>query len=158
MTTIEVAPLPSLGTPLPVPKRHTINVPLMRKVLEYLETNPEKHEQGCWAWSDAATVAEATYDCGTVACMAGWTVLLADVGRWLHMTCCDECAATLELQAVIDGDTYDVAEGAERLLGLTSRQGDQMFSGSNSRDDLWDYADEFTFGDIDSNERLAFRG
>lgn len=160
MTTIEVPPLPTFGPPLPAPKQHTINVPFMRKVLEYLETNPQKHEQGCWAWTDVTTIEaiDTSYDCGTVACMAGWAVLLSGTGRWYNSVCCEACASTPELEAVIDGISYQVQEGAEKLLGLTWEQADRLFSGGNSRDDLWELADEYTFGEISADERLAYRG
>lgn len=47
----------------------TRNAALAYQVLDHIDAHPEQWEQGKWI---------GTVECGTVACFAGWTVLLSD--------------------------------------------------------------------------------
>lgn len=46
----------------------SVDIARLRQVLEHITANPETHDQNWWA---------VRTDCGTVACIAGHTVLLA---------------------------------------------------------------------------------
>lgn len=113
-----------------------IDVPRLRKELEYVTAHREQWKQGSWINRTS---------CGTVACLAGNTVLnegcvpaygsgsravtstvITQEGRWLH-----------------------VADVAAKLLGLTTHQADVLFDASNSLFGLWSIAAHLTDGEIE---------
>lgn len=94
-----------------------INSDLMQRVLKQIEEHPETWFQSCWV-----------NECGTVACFAGWACLLAG-----------HSPQEMEPWA---GD--DVGDEAERLLGLDEEDGDRLFAGENTLDDLRHLVNEFT--------------
>lgn len=47
----------------------TFNVELGKKVLEFITTHPERHNQNDW-------FEESSSECGTTACVAGWTCII----------------------------------------------------------------------------------
>lgn len=97
----------------------TPNAALAYKVLDHIDGRPELWNQGLW-------VGES--DCGTVACFAGWAVLLSG------------CRVNAD-SVVIDGPpelvNLDVDQAADRLLGLDFRVLDRdPYDGLLRRDEL----------------------
>lgn len=121
--------------PVQLPPGHTINVPLMQHVLDFIQDNPEHHDQRVWGWR------KTEHPCRTTACFAGWTVLLAGRGVWTN----EFTDGQQELLARNDdGTLYDVSFVAEKLLGLNKQQAQDMFYFGQTLDDLWDLAELFT--------------
>lgn len=90
----------------------TLNLPLFAKIKEKILAEPDRFNMGLWfgvidargeldfLTAGAGTVGEAFQECGTVACIAGWAVVLGDPSRSLH------CAVALRARAAL-GLTYD---------------------------------------------------
>jgi len=119
-----------------------INVPLMRKVLEYIEANPEEHDQATWGHKRDGDPLRGEW-CGTVACMAGHTVLLTAnpeiKSQWVFGY----------LEVYVNGERKGIAKTAAGELGLDEKQKDRMFHQAETREDLWRMAHEFTDGEIE---------
>jgi len=135
-----------------------INVPLLRKELEFLTAHPEQHKQSWWLeWRDA--VLNETIECGTKGCLAGNALLHA--GRLRGHTHVYWTGSGYES----DGTNYwpdgeDYASYAEHsalswtragaaLFGLTYTQADKVFYQNNTLPDLWRLANKFTNGEIE---------
>lgn len=95
-------------------------IALARKVLDHVSNHPEVHDQGTF-------FDEAFPNCGTVACVAGWAVILngehpMNLGGW------------------------KIGVRAQALLGLTDEQREALFfdttSESHARDLLASYIAE----------------
>lgn len=157
-------------TPVPAPT-HTIDVPLARKVLEHLETNPADHRQRAWAMRvDVDDYLDFTVDveeqlplgaCGTAGCFAGWaaaldghTVLTSGVLAGVVLDLSDlivEKDDDGQIQIDYEHSTVvAAAEYARKALGLTESQATRLFSGSNSRADLREYLSDWTNGEIEA--------
>lgn len=128
----------------------TINVPLMRKVLEHITEHPEEHDQGVWA--------EKT-PCGTTYCMAGHTVLMA--GHEIAWSggptdVSNEDGADHVTKSVVtpDGLTNYIPYVAARELGLDRDQASMLFYDSSSIEDLWESANFYTDGEIEIPEQF----
>jgi hypothetical protein len=111
------------------------NAKRLLDVLTFLEAHPDRHDQSVWLSRDT---------CGTVACLAGWTCLR---NGYVEAVMNDE-----ERQMIIgvyaDSDPEKVvvpaSAAARDLLELDDDEGDELFSGDNSLQDLWRIADELT--------------
>lgn len=113
---------------------HNINVPPLRKALEYVTDHPEEHNQLTWAQRRS---------CGTTGCLAYHIAVIAGhEARWGDFTWDNAQAA----YHVTTGETIKVV--AAREIGLDLIQSDLLFAGSNSVDRLWELAAEFTDGEI----------
>lgn len=62
------------------------------EMLDHIEAHPESHDQNWWVMGPDGgehTAAQVLNECGTTACAAGWTVLLAggvtDGGQYVRM-------------------------------------------------------------------------
>ena len=111
----------------------TANTQLLRKVLEHVTDHPEEWNQGVWAVRN---------DCGTAACIAGHTVLMAGHQvEWMEMS-----SATEKAVDVSGGPT--IRQVAAHELGLTRYQEVALFDGGNTLADLWWLAGEMTDGEI----------
>jgi hypothetical protein len=100
------------------------NIALLNRVMDHIDAHPAAHNQFTWV---------AHEDCGTVACFAGWTVLLHhDVARpdqaWKAQHYNDE----------------HLPFEAEVLLGLDREEAAWMFCGSRTREQLRGQVDEWT--------------
>jgi hypothetical protein len=119
----------------------SIDVPRLRKELEFVTDNPELWIQRRWI---------TRMSCGTAGCLAGNTVLHAgyepvfdygfnrnpDVASWVVDA--DAGSATIA----------PVRDVAQRLLGLTYAQGDELFFPGNTLYRLWSLAARFTDGEL----------
>ena len=116
----------------------TPNLPLLRKVLEHVDAHPDEWTQYTWG------VQTTRSSCGTAFCIAGHAATLAGMEP-VWKTSGDYVA----MDSVMDGDgnTSYVGDAAQRLLGLTPTEGQELFDGGNTRADIQAVA-----------ERIAARG
>lgn len=140
---------------------HNIDVPALRKELEFITANRDCWRQEVWA--------ERT-SCGTVACLAGNTVLHHypdEQIRWEPVIIVDpedNKRIVSQMGSVIDPelarskgyatDLVTVSEAARLKLGLTATQARQMFSGDNTLRTLWNLANQFSNDEIEVPEEL----
>jgi hypothetical protein len=121
-----------------------LNAELAYRVLDHIDAHPEQHDQGLW-------FAEK-YECGTVACFAGWTAMLAG-GRLAKVKDEWDFATTV----IVGGLPEEligkhVSYAAAVLLGIAEDLDDEdeaqalrIFNGHNTREDLGELVAE-TFG------------
>lgn len=137
-----------------------VNVPELRKVLEFVTAHPDVHDQEVWVdvrdaprdaperferclFGEARTPRhllrdEYVWSCGTSACLAGWTALLAG---WRPAYGDDQLVYR-------DDRVRHAEEVARERLGLSLLQADALFDPANSRRRLWRLAARFTDGAI----------
>jgi hypothetical protein len=137
-----------------------INVEKMRKVLEFISANPERHEQSSWTHVQLADIdtcenvvvdlynddvevypiqrEEAVWSCGTTGCFAGWTAMFEG---WRPI-------AGLNGTVYRDDRIDTVSQITRNALGLSLDESMMLFQGGNTRQDLWYYANRFTNGEI----------
>ena len=89
---------------------------LAKKVRDHIAEHPEQHDQACWYRQN---------ECGTVACIAGWTAVPdgAQPDLILDEEDLDE-AASVRLP---DGSRRQIAGYARKALGLTENEAYQLF-------------------------------
>lgn len=102
------------------------NIELLRRTLDHIKANPQEWDQHVYR--------EIKPDCGTAMCFAGWTAELAG-GKWKDT---DGYLSDI-LEAVPEDYVKDVHEGlvdaharAQRLLGLTDEEAEDLFHPSNN--------------------------
>lgn len=115
-----------------------IDVPRLRKELEFITAHPERWNQSAWIQRT---------ECGTTGCLAGNTVLHAGYqplfGHGLVRP--DQAAHVRRL----DGDGEQLVDDvAQRLLGLTDREASELFHPLNTLHDLWWVAADLTDGEL----------
>lgn len=138
-----------------------IDVALLRKTLEHIEAHQNEWYQGSWR------IPRTTSSCGTAMCFAGWATEIMD-GEWISRTGEYVIAneADREWVAGLENGGCDVfgdsmirerpngrgeihcSYRARRLLGLSQKQANDLFSGRNDLDDLREIVDRL--------ERAAF--
>jgi hypothetical protein len=97
-----------------------LNIPLLRKTMEYIEAHPEKWDQGDWV-SFGPTCKTTMCFAGTAAYLAGAVMVPGDIER-----------CTLP-----DGSRESIPGYAIEQLGLSDAQADAIFySGPNSPREL----------------------
>jgi hypothetical protein len=111
-----------------------INIPLLRKVLEYADAHPEEVDLEAWA---------SRTPCGTTACIAGITAILT--GHEIDWS-----------GASADEEFYDASYTTNRRfissvaieeLGLNGYQEDMLFY-CNTLDEVWEAAEYLTGGEV----------
>lgn len=149
----------------------TINGQLVIEALARIEAFPERWNQGNWAsladlgdeeYMKIVSAPEPPPVCKTAFCVAGWIVNIADpkghpqfaqsdMGKWM----------TTSIWVDSEGNKRDYETFATELLGIPAEQvgrypaSDEvlmignLFGGSNSRDDIFDYAAELLGMDVD---------
>lgn len=160
---------------IPVTNKH-----LLLKVWNFIAPNPELHDQQRWAEVHDLAVANngevmarsipdqyvdllATplapeIQCGTTACVAGWTVALAGdkfitrlVDAWVRNgTYTEEDKTNINNVLTSDGRNISISDRAEELLGLTPRESGLLFDGENSRHSLRSMIVDLLNGDLES--------
>lgn len=108
-----------------------INVPLLRKALEFAEAHPEEIELGSWAKKTA---------CGTTACIAGTIAILT--GHQLKWEL-DEDGVWADY--VTDGRHIESVAMTE--IGVDDDAAYQLFY-CEDLDEVWEVAEELTNGEI----------
>jgi hypothetical protein len=115
---------------------HGVNVPLLQQVLDHITDQPARWDQGVW--------------CGTACCLAGHA---AQLSGWEPVPGVDDPLVRKGKRVA------PVPTVARNLLGLSGREGDLLFDGSNKLRDLWNLAAAFTEGQIQlsdgQDERVA---
>lgn len=114
----------------------TVNVPLLRKVLDHITAHPEEHDQQSWGIKTS---------CGTAYCVAGHALAMSGVDfRWEY-----QLGA---VRAIYTAEGEDVFEAGRQILGLDFEGADDLFESSNSLDVLWHLAKRYTDGEIQRPE------
>lgn len=130
---------------------HGVNVPLLRKTLEYVTEHPEEHDQGSWA---ERTIRDGVV-CRSSHCLAGWAVVLdgEETIDWDHPDDTWEISAQTTKQSVHRIGGRDIEEVAHELLGLPGKVSEKtevpLFKPDNSLAKLWHLANEVTDGEIE---------
>lgn len=121
-----------------------IDVPLLRKVLDFVTEHPEVHDQNIWAEKSP---------CGTSCCLAGHTVLMTghEIDWREDGNGSGEYGADrVKTPIVVKGMRTDqISNVAGHELGLDSDQKETLFIDSETVEDLWRAANEFTNGEIE---------
>lgn len=99
-----------------------INVAACRELRDHLVAHVEMVNMGVWIVQDAAAP-----ECGTVACAAGWTCLLAGDRPWMPVTAADGRLMSYSTVLPHGGGMMSVGERARELLGLTYWQAEELF-------------------------------
>lgn len=118
-----------------------VNVPELRKQLEFITFNRQAWDQGTWidVPVEVKSLEEADlWNCGTTGCLAGWTAI---ANGWRPTS---SVAYTVKKDNAVDG----VANVAARILGLTPSQAGLLFHGGLSLETLWYVAEVITDGEI----------
>jgi hypothetical protein len=127
--------------PTPPPVCDTVDVPLLRKQLEWATAHPEEHYQGDWVQET---------ECGTAYCIAGHTVV--DAGYEIHQD-----PRTDEVLVTTEQGKRHVGDVARELLGLpvdSLCHSSRLFAGGNSLHRLWELASQYTGGQIQIPDEL----
>ncbi len=115
------------------------NLPLLRKILDKIDTDPESWVQGCWGmeWNSITgdiiadqhrQLGRAHTACGTAYCIAGHAAILTG---WKPSTwSLGEASAYWEHE---DGRERRISVIGRDALGLTGEEAEMLFSGGNSR-------------------------
>ena len=130
----------------------TPNIELLDKVLKHIEDHPEAWSQADWRteYDEALAVDPESgreilaVDCGTAFCFAGWACQM-EGGKW---------ADTTSLIPIDEDDPFDIlgddtvfaSTRAQRLLGLTSEQAEDLFRSENTLDDIREMVAEIKAG------------
>lgn len=115
----------------------TIDVPRLRKELEYVTAHREQWSQGTWLHRTS---------CGTVGCFAGNVALNAG---YLPVYERSKHTTTLTVRLSHEHDDRHVADVAAEVLGLSVKQLNSLFAATNTLYDLWNLASLFTNGEIE---------
>ncbi len=91
-----------------------LNIPLLRKTMEYIEANPLEWDQSSWA---------SNTPCGTTMCFAGTAAFLAGADLMLDLP----GVSGSEACKTPEGDFLAIDEYARQQLGLTASQADRIF-------------------------------
>ncbi len=105
-----------------------VNEPLLREVLAFIELHPQQWDQGAWIQTGV---------CGTTACLAGWTVVLAD-----------PVVGGLERMFEVDFTRMDIRGRAQALLGFTDEQVEWLFYYTMNYDEDGNPVGRPTFADF----------
>lgn len=132
----------------------------LRTVIAFIRKHPKQHDQS--SWFERAPLhtpggdnqPEKPWDCGTTACIAGWTLLLdgrygyTEPGWSTHL-------ARIDLEPNEHGqpEIVDVQDEATDLLGLTEAWRDVLFAGERTRAEIMSIYRIFN-GDRDLPERI----
>lgn len=99
------------------------------EVLDYIEAHPDKHDQSYWVnrMDGLVTPELALGDCGTTACVAGWTVLLAGRSIVRYDRIVEDAPVEYFSATEIERDLNSVPNMAVVLLGLDEDEEWEMF-------------------------------
>jgi hypothetical protein len=115
-----------------------INVPLLRKTLEYITAHPEEHDQRNWGVKTA---------CGSSYCLAGHAVVLAGHEIDWHSPDLVRMGMRSSCHALTDG-RY-ISDAAREELGLDPERAARLFDANNDLGTLWRLASEYTDGEVE---------
>lgn len=99
------------------------NIELAERVLKQVTEHPETHEQSEWGRKTP---------CGTTACLAGWTILLAATPVWVDDEGDRSEFGQLTLASVhVDAGEHFVDDVARELLGMDEKTASSIFFAPN---------------------------
>lgn len=109
-----------------------VNEDLLLKVLDKIRFDRESWHQSAW-------IGEA--ECGTVGCLAGWTVMLSGYQpQWEHGQSAHHSSPLRRITDTVrlsgSGNPHSVSGAAKILLGLTTTERHELFAPQNTFDDL----------------------
>lgn len=121
---------------LPLRKTPTLNIPLMRKTMETIESHPEDWEQTTWGARFDPDYDErprhSMAPCATACCFAGTACLLAGA----------EFVNVYNSEVSFpDGNFGHAGNVAQRLLGLSDFEASALFDSHNSLAELREMTD-----------------
>src|SRR5437588_13068265 len=118
----------------------SINIPLLRKVLDHITAHPDEWDQGSWA------IQTDSSPCGTAFCVAGHAaVMRGHEIAWVP--------GALPVYYTRSGEAIDTV--AVKELGLNMAQSAHLFAPDNSLADLWYLAEVYTDGAINAPEGIT---
>ena len=127
----------------------TPNVPLLRKVVEWVEAEDNKpYMQREWLQADwmrrRTTEEQAKGWCGTACCVAGWVGMHSDVAQpqLVHNPRTGEMDYS-GMMEYPDGLLVHVEDYAQHVLGLNDVQAGALFAGGNGPATIRKLAEEF---------------
>jgi hypothetical protein len=124
----------------------TLNLPLLREVIDWAEAEAAKTE-GFREWNQDAWMMNT--ECGTTYCIAGYVV--AQSPLFEPTTVKDRQSSWAELRRTDTGQRVPWSTAAAELLGLTRDDADDLFEADNSIEDVRRIAEEIA---EDAGERL----
>lgn len=148
---------------------HYPDLPLLRKIFEYIEAHPEEWDQGSWGKAfDLPPLrrlrdergrftggferlkAEEIAHCGTSFCVAGHATNLAGANLVKDGSHLYTEGLRVYAKCEYQGRTYYISELARHLLGLTEYEADNLFAAGNDFDDVREYCEEIasTVGEV----------
>lgn len=132
------------------PLSPVIDVERLRTVLEHITANRRQFNQMTWGIRTPA--------CGTMFCVAGWTVELAETHEVVWHT--DGVGrAWTEFATIIEtGESVHIREAGRKLLGFTREQTNVFFDTLSSLYRLWGYASRWTDGAIQRPKHVTPSG
>ena len=127
------------------------NVPLARKVMEFIREHRNQHNQSVWSSKrDVFDVQKGRYlnsselaldtECGTTACFAGWACVLNG-----DLTYADEKVVVSGKRGEADAVLESIPQRAVDVLGLTANEAARLFY-ADDFDEL-EYRVEVVFGE-----------
>lgn len=93
----------------------TPNIPLLHQAIDFIIANPDAHRQSDWGWEEDLSPSQSS-PCGSAMCISGWAVYFDDPANFRT--------------------NIKQAYAGHRVLGLTDSEADQLFSGSNTLEDI----------------------
>jgi hypothetical protein len=87
-------------------------------VLDHLIHHPEQHDQSTFGYRD---------ECGTRACVAGWTIVFAQQQSLLEINWGSSAKGILSAVRMPDGEFFDPFDAAQELLGLDDDEACNLF-------------------------------
>src|SRR6478609_9322821 len=103
------------------------NLPLLRKVLAYIDAHPDEWDQFSWG------VQTQAWPCGTAFCIAGHAAVMSGAKPIWSRDCPCGCEPLME-EVEMDGRVLQPATAAREVLGLTYNESQSLFSAENDRD------------------------
>lgn len=132
----------------------TLNIPRLTELRTFLAEHPEQHNQGIWGEKDA--------ECGTVACAAGWTVLLFDPSVRAEFDRKKNWWSLTSVVREVRGEEWPgVPYVARELLGLPWSASNALFYEADTRECALEILDALiaSGGNVDESAiwRIAMR-
>lgn len=125
----------------------TPNIPYLRKMVEWVESEAKRTEGREWyqeTWMSPGQEAEADFNqqidfCDTACCVAGKVALLEG---WRPQTYNGDPNSGFTGNVIKGGETRHASHVARDVLGLTEDQADDLFEACNTAEDIRAIAEE----------------
>lgn len=119
----------------------TPNVPYLRKIVEWVETEAKRTEDREWyqaTWMSPGNEAQVDFSgqihfCDTACCVAGKVALLEG---WRPQTYNGDNSSGFTGNVIKGDETMHTSAVAQNALGLTQDQADDLFEATNDAEDI----------------------